>query len=151
MVHVESSPIPWRGRNSRWCTPRPLPPVPPPRGRLDGHERLEPLDEGGGGVVCGSVDVLFDVFPILDAGKSTISGHILYATGMVDDRTLEKFEREATGPSPRRGMSGKGLGGKGRNWSSPKVLTLGAWAHSYVLSSWELEVVYSPTSQGSAP
>jgi peptide chain release factor subunit 3 len=31
----------------------------------------------------------------VDAGKSTISGHILYATGMVDDRTLEKFEREA--------------------------------------------------------
>eukprot|EP00667_Euglena_gracilis_P004224 EG_transcript_4245 len=31
----------------------------------------------------------------VDAGKSTISGHILYRTGMVDDRTLEKFEREA--------------------------------------------------------
>lgn len=31
----------------------------------------------------------------VDAGKSTISGHILYVTGMVDDRTLEKFEREA--------------------------------------------------------
>jgi peptide chain release factor subunit 3 len=31
----------------------------------------------------------------VDAGKSTISGHLLYCTGMVDDRTLEKFEREA--------------------------------------------------------
>ncbi|KAA8499480.1 Eukaryotic peptide chain release factor GTP-binding subunit ERF3A [Porphyridium purpureum] len=31
----------------------------------------------------------------VDAGKSTISGHILYLTGGVDDRTMEKFEREA--------------------------------------------------------
>lgn len=31
----------------------------------------------------------------VDAGKSTISGHMLYLTGMVDDRTMEKFEREA--------------------------------------------------------
>ncbi|EME30233.1 peptide chain release factor eRF subunit 2 [Galdieria sulphuraria] len=31
----------------------------------------------------------------VDAGKSTVSGHILYLTGMVDDRTMEKFEREA--------------------------------------------------------
>jgi len=31
----------------------------------------------------------------VDAGKSTISGHLLYLTGNVDDRTMEKFEREA--------------------------------------------------------
>lgn len=31
----------------------------------------------------------------VDAGKSTISGHILYLTGNVDERTMEKFEREA--------------------------------------------------------
>ncbi|KAI9145390.1 P-loop containing nucleoside triphosphate hydrolase protein [Paraphysoderma sedebokerense] len=31
----------------------------------------------------------------VDAGKSTMGGHILYVTGMVDKRTLEKFEREA--------------------------------------------------------
>lgn len=31
----------------------------------------------------------------VDAGKSTIGGHILYLTGQVDKRTLEKFEREA--------------------------------------------------------
>lgn len=31
----------------------------------------------------------------VDAGKSTMGGHILYLTGMVDKRTLEKFEREA--------------------------------------------------------
>lgn len=31
----------------------------------------------------------------VDAGKSTIGGHILYLTDMVDKRTLEKYEREA--------------------------------------------------------
>lgn len=31
----------------------------------------------------------------VDAGKSTIGGHLLYLTGMVDQRTLEKYEREA--------------------------------------------------------
>lgn len=32
---------------------------------------------------------------ILDAGKSTIGGQIMSLTGMVDKRTLEKYEREA--------------------------------------------------------
>jgi len=31
----------------------------------------------------------------VDAGKSTIGGHLLYLTGQVDKRTLEKYEREA--------------------------------------------------------
>lgn len=31
----------------------------------------------------------------LDAGKSTLGGQLLYLTGMVDKRTLEKFERES--------------------------------------------------------
>ena len=31
----------------------------------------------------------------VDAGKSTISGQILYLTGQVDSRTIEKFEKEA--------------------------------------------------------
>jgi len=31
----------------------------------------------------------------VDAGKSTISGQILYATGKVDKRTIEKYERES--------------------------------------------------------
>eukprot|EP00731_Ephydatia_muelleri_P029219 Em0020g863a len=31
----------------------------------------------------------------VDAGKSTIGGHILYLTGQVDKRTLERYEREA--------------------------------------------------------
>ncbi|KAA0148080.1 hypothetical protein FNF29_06875 [Cafeteria roenbergensis] len=31
----------------------------------------------------------------VDAGKSTLSGNILYLTGMVDQRTIDKFTREA--------------------------------------------------------
>ena len=31
----------------------------------------------------------------VDAGKSTLGGNLLYLTGMVDKRTLEKYEREA--------------------------------------------------------
>ena len=32
---------------------------------------------------------------VADAGKSTIGGQIMKLTGMVDARTLEKYEREA--------------------------------------------------------
>ncbi|KAJ3065749.1 translation termination factor GTPase eRF3, partial [Quaeritorhiza haematococci] len=31
----------------------------------------------------------------VDAGKSTMGGHILFLTGMVDKRTMEKYEKEA--------------------------------------------------------
>ena len=31
----------------------------------------------------------------VDAGKSTLGGAILYATGMVDERTMEKYRRES--------------------------------------------------------
>jgi peptide chain release factor subunit 3 len=31
----------------------------------------------------------------VDAGKSTLGGNILYLTGMVDERTMEKYEKEA--------------------------------------------------------
>lgn len=32
---------------------------------------------------------------IIDAGKSTLGGQLLFLTGMVDKRTLEKFEKES--------------------------------------------------------
>lgn len=38
---------------------------------------------------------LIEMYVPSDAGKSTIGGHIMYLTGMVDKRTLEKYEREA--------------------------------------------------------
>lgn len=31
----------------------------------------------------------------VDAGKSTMGGNLLFLTGMVDKRTMEKYEREA--------------------------------------------------------
>lgn len=31
----------------------------------------------------------------VDAGKSTMGGQLLYLCGMVDKRTMEKYEREA--------------------------------------------------------
>lgn len=31
----------------------------------------------------------------VDAGKSTIGGHLMFLTGMVDQRTMEKYQREA--------------------------------------------------------
>ncbi|KAL0227761.1 hypothetical protein RCL1_003904 [Eukaryota sp. TZLM3-RCL] len=45
----------------------------------------------------------------VDSGKSTLAGHILYLCGQVDERTLEKFQREAEA--------------KGR----------GSWFHAYCL------------------
>ena len=31
----------------------------------------------------------------VDAGKSTISGNIMFSTGVVDQRTIEKYKQEA--------------------------------------------------------
>jgi peptide chain release factor subunit 3 len=38
---------------------------------------------------------MFFLAYLVDAGKSTISGNILYLTGMVDQRLIEKYEKEA--------------------------------------------------------
>lgn len=45
------------------------------------------------GCLWRSLDVVF--IGHVDAGKSTMGGQLLYLTGMVDKRTLEKFEKEA--------------------------------------------------------
>ena len=37
----------------------------------------------------------YATFWFADAGKSTIGGQILYLTNMVDERTIQKYEREA--------------------------------------------------------
>ena len=37
----------------------------------------------------------YATFLSADAGKSTIGGQILYLTNMVDERTIQKYEREA--------------------------------------------------------
>lgn len=32
----------------------------------------------------------------LDSGKSTLAGHLIYKLGGIDERSIEKFEREAS-------------------------------------------------------
>lgn len=51
------------------------------------------LKEAEEGVRKEHVNVVF--IGHVDAGKSTIGGQLLFLTGMVDKRTLEKYEREA--------------------------------------------------------
>jgi Elongation factor Tu GTP binding domain len=42
----------------------------------------------------------------VDAGKSTIGGQILFLTGGVDERTIQKYERYVSAPRPHlRGCS----------------------------------------------
>ncbi|BGP57865.1 translation termination factor GTPase eRF3 [Rhodotorula sphaerocarpa] len=58
------------------------------------QEALEDLYGGGEGKdVKPHVNIVF--IGHVDAGKSTMGGNILYLCGMVDKRTLEKYEREA--------------------------------------------------------
>ena len=49
----------------------------------------------GGGIHAGKKNLNIVFIGHVDAGKSTICGHLLYLTGMVDQRTIEKYEREA--------------------------------------------------------
>jgi peptide chain release factor subunit 3 len=49
------------------------------------HRELKAKKEPVNVIFCGHVD----------AGKSTIGGQIMFLTGMVDKRTMEKYEREA--------------------------------------------------------
>lgn len=59
------------------------------------EDKVKPLpavDEGGI-PLKEPVNVIF--IGHVDAGKSTIGGQIMFLTGMVDKRTLEKYEREA--------------------------------------------------------
>jgi translation elongation factor EF-1alpha len=42
------------------------------------------------------LDVVDPIFVLVaDAGKSTIGGQILFLSGQVDDRTIQKYEKEA--------------------------------------------------------
>ena len=47
-----------------------------------------------------SLTLVFNVFNLIvylftDAGKSTTGGQILFLSGQVDDRTIQKYEKEA--------------------------------------------------------
>ncbi len=63
------------------CIPTPTDLAMKPKDEIKRHDEREHLNI----VFIGHVD----------AGKSTISGQILYLTGQVDQRTIEKYEREA--------------------------------------------------------
>lgn len=61
-------------------------------GQLEGFDKLGIGGEGEEGEKKSFNIVLVGH---VDAGKSTISGQLLYCSGMLDERTLEKYEREA--------------------------------------------------------
>jgi peptide chain release factor subunit 3 len=58
-------------------------------------EQAEDVDEETLAEVYGKEHVNLIFIGHVDAGKSTLGGSILYATGMVDDRTMDKYKREA--------------------------------------------------------
>ncbi|KAL8690878.1 MAG: hypothetical protein Q9218_003771 [Villophora microphyllina] len=58
-------------------------------------EQAADVDESLLEEVYGKEHVNLIVIGHVDAGKSTLGGSILYATGMIDERTMEKNKREA--------------------------------------------------------
>ncbi|KAF2279754.1 uncharacterized protein EI97DRAFT_464945 [Westerdykella ornata] len=58
-------------------------------------EQVEDVDEATLAEMYGKEHVNVIFLGHVDAGKSTLGGSILYATGMVDERTMEKYKREA--------------------------------------------------------
>ncbi|KAF2494905.1 hypothetical protein BU16DRAFT_527861 [Lophium mytilinum] len=87
----KSSPTPSSGRNS------------PSRGEARAareadavaKEQAAEVDEEVLAEIYGKEHVNVIFLGHVDAGKSTLGGSILYATGMVDERTMEKYKREA--------------------------------------------------------
>ncbi|KAG0420618.1 hypothetical protein HPB47_003398 [Ixodes persulcatus] len=63
------------------------------RMELSSKPKKKPLKDEDQGPRKEHINVVF--IGHVDAGKSTIGGQLLYLTGMVDKRTLEKYEREA--------------------------------------------------------
>lgn len=77
-------------------------PVTPATSAPESKEAAEDVDDSGGAPYDPSNVALDEKKPLnvvllghVDAGKSTISGHILVLTGNVDERTMEKYEKEA--------------------------------------------------------
>ena len=59
------------------------------------REQAKEVDEDVLEEVYGKEHVNLIFIGHVDAGKSTLGGSILYATGMVDERTMDKYKREA--------------------------------------------------------
>lgn len=61
-------------------------------------EQVEAVDEATLQEMYGKEHVNVIFLGHVDAGKSTLGGSILYATGMVDERTMDKYKREVSIP-----------------------------------------------------
>lgn len=65
------------------------------RADLVAQEQANEVDEEALSEMYGKEHVNVIFLGHVDAGKSTLGGSILYATGMVDERTMEKYKRDA--------------------------------------------------------
>ena len=88
----KTSPTPSSGRNS---PSRPEPRTAAREADAVAKEQAANVDEATLREMYGKEHVNVIFLGHVDAGKSTLGGSILYATGMVDERTMEKYKREA--------------------------------------------------------
>jgi peptide chain release factor subunit 3 len=84
-----TSPTPSSGRNSPSRAEKPAAKT------VDVEKELEDVDEATLAEMYGKEHVNIIFLGHVDAGKSTLGGSILISTGMVDERTLDKYKREA--------------------------------------------------------
>ncbi|KAF1911998.1 P-loop containing nucleoside triphosphate hydrolase protein [Ampelomyces quisqualis] len=84
-----TSPTPSSGRNSPSRSEKPAAKA------VDVEKELEDVDEATLAEMYGKEHVNIIFLGHVDAGKSTLGGSILISTGMVDERTLDKYKREA--------------------------------------------------------
>jgi peptide chain release factor subunit 3 len=84
-----TSPTPSSGRNSPSRSEKPAAKA------VDVEKELEDVDEATLAEIYGKEHVNIIFLGHVDAGKSTLGGSILISTGMVDERTLDKYKREA--------------------------------------------------------
>ncbi|KAL5114592.1 translation termination factor GTPase eRF3 [Pleosporales sp. CAS-2024a] len=84
-----TSPTPSSGRNSPSRAEK------APAKTVDVEKELEEVDEATLAEMYGKEHVNIIFLGHVDAGKSTLGGSILISTGMVDERTLDKYKREA--------------------------------------------------------
>ncbi|EKG16338.1 HR1 repeat rho-binding protein [Macrophomina phaseolina MS6] len=89
----KTSPTPSSGRNS----PTRASDVKAAKQQADlvAQEQAADVDEETLAEMYGKEHVNVIFLGHVDAGKSTLGGSILYATGMVDERTMDKYKREA--------------------------------------------------------
>merc|ERR1711953_214025 len=88
----EEKPEPEEPKEEPKPEPKEPEPVPEPAPKTESEE-TEVVEEDVEEVQLDFVNIVF--IGHVDAGKSTMSGQILKLTGMVDQRTLEKYERES--------------------------------------------------------